>query len=84
MRTDRDPITTRDHHRPPSPEAIQSQLLVPFLHDLNNLLGIMLGNAELMMDSRTTDERRVKRAESIHTAAIKVRDLVAKLQAQLP
>jgi hypothetical protein len=68
----------------PTAQATHEELLRPFLHDLNNLLGIVLGNAELMLDPRTTDERRVKRAESIYHAAIKVRDLVVKLQARLP
>lgn len=54
-----------------------------FLHDLNNLLGIVLGNAELLQEGRDSEEKSGRRIIAIHTAAAKARDLAAALQCQL-
>lgn len=57
--------------------------LPSFLHDLNNLLGIVLGNAELLQDGRDSEEKRRRRLGAIHAAAAKARDLAAALQVEL-
>lgn len=62
----------------------QQELLPSFLHDLNNLLGIVLGNAELLLDPAVGEEKRDKRTQAIYTAAAKARDLVANLQRRMP
>ena len=71
---------------PPQPTAGSgaNELLPPFLHDLNNLLGIVLGNAELLMDPTCVGPKREKRAESIYRAALNLKELVVGLQNKLP
>jgi len=73
------PTSAAHGHGHASPE----DRLPSFLHDLNNLLGIVLGNAELLQDGRDSEEKSRKRLTAIHTAAAKARDLAAALQGQL-
>jgi hypothetical protein len=49
-------------------------------HDLNNALGIILGNAELLMDTGSLDAKSLRRAEAILRAAGTARDLVGAAQ----
>ena len=49
-------------------------------HDLNNLLGIVLGNAELMIDSGKLDPKGLHRAQQIFDAAAKARDAIGTAQ----
>lgn len=49
-------------------------------HDLNNLLGIVLGNAELLIDSGQLDPKGLHRAQRIFDAAGKARDAIGTAQ----
>lgn len=53
-------------------------------HDLNNFLGIIIGNAELLMDQAALDARSARRAHSIYQAAIGARDAIASRQERQP
>ena len=67
-----------------SPTLAETQELLPsFLHDLNNLLGIVLGNAELLLDPGDHADKRARRTQSIYNAALKAKDLVADLHARI-
>ena len=57
-------------------------LLLRFFHDLNNHLGVVMGNAELLLDG-TEEEKRGKRTRAIHTAASKAAALVLEMQIKL-
>ena len=76
----------RDHRASQTapPQQPPHELLPTFLHDLNNLLGIVMGNAELLLDRGDLDAKCAKRLESIHNASMKARDLTAGLQNKLP
>lgn len=71
------PVSNGHAARPPEDR------LPAFLHDLNNLLGIVLGNAELLQDGRDSEEKSRKRLHAIQNAAAKARDLAAALQGHL-
>jgi signal transduction histidine kinase len=53
-------------------------------HDLNNLLGIIIGNAELMLDQPSLDPKARRRVGSIYEAGIGARDAIAEAHALLP
>lgn len=67
------PETTTDEHA----------LLHRFFHDLNNHLGVVMGNADLLLDVDTLEEKRAKRTRAIHTAASKAAALVLEMQIKL-
>lgn len=50
------------------------------MHDLNNCLGIVMGNAELLLSATGNEEKRVKRTHAVHTAASQAAQLVLAMQ----
>ena len=58
----------------------QSSLLGHLIHDLNNLLGIIMGNSELLMEQTALDEKSARRAQHIYQAAIQARDTIVTAQ----
>lgn len=63
-----------------SPEVLARGIsLRQLTHDLNNFLGIILGNSELLRDHEL-DAKTSRRVEAIHQAAERARDLVAEAQ----
>ncbi len=74
---------TKNGSSRPVPIATGESELIVFLHDLNNLLGIVMGNAELLLDVGTNDDKRIKRTQAIHTAATKAAELVVGLQGRI-
>lgn len=49
-------------------------------HDLNNHLGVVLGNAELLIDAGTLDAKALHRVQQIFGAAAKARDALGTAQ----
>ena len=49
-------------------------------HDLNNWLGVVLGNAELLIDAGTLDAKSLHRVQQIFGAAAKARDAIGTAQ----
>ncbi len=70
------------HTAPPRfiPAPSEGQELAAFAHDLNNLLGIVIGNAELLLDEEEHVPKRRRRTKAIHTAATQAAELVRRIQ----
>jgi hypothetical protein len=59
--------------------STQEFSLSRLVHDLNNHLGVVMGNAELLLD-QTLDACSVKRIEAMRTAAAKACQLLGEVQ----
>jgi hypothetical protein len=69
-------IVAANQASPPAAEPSFHRLA----HDLNNVLGIVLGNAELLIDSGKLDAKCLHRVEQIFNAAGKARDMIGTAQ----
>ena len=55
------------------------QLAGGLAHDFNNMLGVIMGNADLMLHTMSEDDQGYKRARDIMQAALRSRNLTMKL-----
>ena len=58
---------------------VVGQLASGIIHDFNNILGIILGNAELLQQTPYENDKQARKVNSIHKAALMGKDITNKL-----